>query len=328
VQTAPPSYLGAVRALYTEAAATPDTTLCCVSVPPWRMPDLDIPQVMFDMNYGCGTTVQPRDVPNDGAVLYVGVGGGLELLQFAALTRRRGAVVGIDSVPEMLERCRENLALARTTNPWLREDMVELREGDALALPVADGAVKLFAQNCLFNVFRAEELDRALAEAHRVLAPGGALSMSDPTCEQPIPESVRADERLRAMCLSGALTLQAYLDRIVAAGFGTIEVRARRPYRVLDPRQVPALTGRLFLESVEVVAYKTPIPADGPCIFTGRTATWLGESPVFDDGKGHRLKRGLPAAVCDKTAGALERLRHPDLVFSPSTWHYDGGGCC
>lgn len=328
MQNTPSSYLSAVRALYTEAATTPDRTLCCVSVPPWRMPDLDIPRIMSDMNYGCGSTVQPRDVPDRGAVLYVGVGGGLELLQFAALTRRPGAVIGIDSVPEMLDKCRENLAQAQATNVWLTDDMVELREGDALALPVADGSVRLFAQNCLFNVFHADDLDRALAEAHRVLAPGGALSMSDPTCEQPIPEALQDDPRLRAMCLSGALPLRAYLDRIVAAGFGTIEVRARRPYRVLDGRQIPGLAERLVLESVEVVAYKSMVPADGPCIFTGRTATWLGEAPVFDDRKGHVLQRGIPAPVCDKTAGLLERLGLADLVFSPSTWHYTGGGCC
>ncbi|MEZ4237734.1 MAG: arsenosugar biosynthesis arsenite methyltransferase ArsM [Myxococcota bacterium] len=328
MQTTPPSYLGAIRDLYAEAAATPDSSLCCVAVPPWRMPDLDIPQVMFDMNYGCGTTVQPRDVPDRGSVLYVGVGGGLELLQFAALTRRAEGVVGIDNVPEMIARCRDNLRQAQQTNPWLTEDMVSLREGDALDLPVADGSVQLFAQNCLFNVFRADELDRALAEAHRVLGPAGALSMSDPVCQQPIPEALQADERLRAMCLSGALPLEAYLDRIVAAGFGTIEVRARRPYRILDPRQFPALEARLLLESVEVVAYKTPVPADGPCIFTGRTATWLGSGDVFDDGKGHVLQRGIPAAVCDKTAGALAQRGDPDLVFTPSTWHYHGGGCC
>lgn len=321
-------YRSTVEDLYRAAAATPDATLCCVSVPPWRMPDLQIPDVMFEMNYGCGSTVAPRDVPNDGAVLYIGVGGGLELLQFASLTRRTGGVIGVDAVPEMIEVCERNLALARASNAWLRPDMVELRRGDALSLPLADDSVRLVAQNCLFNVFHADDLRRALSEAHRVLAPGGALVLSDPTCEQEMPEALRCDARLRAMCLSGALPLQAYLDRIVEAGFGTLEVRARRPYRVLDGRQIPGLTERLFLESVEVVAYKSPVLPDGPCIFTGRTATWLGEDEIFDDGNGHILQRGLPAAICDKTSRHLRALNHPDLVFSDSTWHYGGGGCC
>jgi SAM-dependent methyltransferase len=322
------TYLDTVNARYRAAALAPEPTLCCVDVAPFRLPDLRIPEAMLEMNYGCGTTVQPRDVPPSGSVLYLGVGSGLELLQFAALTRRPRGVIGVDAVPEMIGTCRANLARAQEINPWLADGMVELRAGNALDLPIEDGSVAFVAQNCLFNVFRDGDLDRALSEAHRVLARGGALSMSDPTCEQPIPESLRDDPWLRASCLSGALPLQDYLDRIVAAGFGTIEVRARRPYRVLDGRQVNGLSGRLFLDSVDVVARKSPIPDDGPCIFTGRTATWLGDAPEFDDGRGHVLRRGIPAAVCDKTAGALLRLGKGDIVTTEPTWHYGGGGCC
>jgi SAM-dependent methyltransferase len=320
-------YLEATKNLYAAAAATPDDQLCCVSTPPWRMPDLQVPDVMFEMNYGCGTTVHPRDVPAEGSVLYIGVGGGLELLQFASLARRPGGVVGVDSVPEMIDACRRNLALAREVNPWLRDDAVELRQGDALDLPVADGTVGLVAQNCLFNIFREEELDRALSEVYRVLRPKGALSLSDPVSPRPIPAHLQADDRLRAMCLSGALPLDDYLARLVKVGFGTIEVRARRPYRLLDKTRY-GLDAHLLLESVEVVAYKTPVPDDGPCIFTGRTAIYFGDEPKLDDGKGHVLRRDVPLPVCDKTAGALAALGRSDLVLTGSTWHYDGGGCC
>lgn len=320
-------YLQVTRDLYRAAAATPDDSLCCVSTPPWRMPDLEIPEIMFEMNYGCGTTVHPRDIPADAPVLYLGVGGGLELLQFASLARRPGGVIGVDSVPEMIAASQRNLELARLSNGWLAADAVELRQGDALDLPVADGAVGLVAQNCLFNIFEERELVRALEEAHRVLRPGGALSLSDPICEDPIPEHLRADERLRAQCLSGALPLAAYLDRITAVGFGTVEVRARRPYRLLD-RGRYGLDEHLLLESVEVVAYKHPVPADGPCVFTGRTAIYFGDEPVFDDGAGHLLRRDVPAPVCDKTAAALAGLGRADLLVTGSTWHYHGGGCC
>lgn len=320
-------YLDATRDLYRIAADTPDDQLCCVSTPPWQMPDLSIPDIMFEMNYGCGTTVHPRDVPQDAPVLYIGVGGGLELLQFASLARRPGGVIGVDTVPEMLEAARRNLAEARAANPWLGDDTVDLRQGDALSLPIDDDTVGLVAQNCLFNIFRETELDRALQEAHRVLRPGGALSLSDPITPRPIPAPLRNDDRLRALCLSGAQPLDDYLARIVAAGFGTIEVRGRRPYRLLDKTRYE-LDEHLLLESVEVVAYKTPIPNDGPCIFTGRTAIWFGEAPHFDDGQGHVLRQDVPAPVCDKTAAALAARGDPCLMITESTWHYDGGGCC
>ncbi len=321
-------YLQATLDLYRRAAEQPDDTLCCVSSPPWRMPDLTIPDAMFDMNYGCGTTVHPRDVPAEGAVLYIGVGGGLELLQFASLARRPGGVIGVDPVPEMLEASRRNLALARELNPWLDPSYVDLRRGDALDLPIDDGVVGLVAQNCLFNIFREAELDRALSEAHRVLAPGGALSLSDPVCDHPLPRALRDDDRLRAQCISGALPLDRYVERLAAAGFGTIEVRGRRPYRFLDRARYPALERDTLLESVEVVAYKHPVPDDGPCVFTGRTAIWYGADPVFDDGRGHVLRRDVPAPVCDKTAAALEALGLPTLLVTPPTWHFHGGGCC
>ena len=70
------------------------------------------------------------------------------------------------------------------------------------------------------------------------------------------------------------------------------------------------------------------MPPDGACIFTGRTAIWYGEAPVFDDGKGHQLRRDVPAPVCDKTADALAALNRTTLLVTGSTWHYNGGGCC
>jgi SAM-dependent methyltransferase len=162
---------------------------------------------------------------------------------------------------------------------------------------------------------------------YRVLKPHGRLILSDPVCESPMPERLRNDERLRALCLTGAIPLDDYVKRLTDAGFGTIEVRAKRPYRVLSPRHYP--TDRLIvIESVEICAIKDPMPADGPCVFTGRTAIFHGDADYFDDQRGHFLTRNQPLAVCDKTARALAALGRDDIHLSGSTWFYDGGGCC
>jgi hypothetical protein len=79
---------------------------------------------------------------------------------------------------------------------------------------------------------------------------------------------------------------------------------------------------------VEVCAIKDPMPADGPCIFTGKSAIYFGSEDYFDDQKGHTLNYNMPLAVCDKTAAALASLGRPDIHISGSTWFYDGGGCC
>jgi len=142
-----------------------------------------------------------------------------------------------------------------------------------------------------------------------------------------MPEHLAKDDRLRAECLSGALTLDHYMAAIVEAGFGTIELRRKSPYRLLDKDRYN-LDEHLLLESVEVCAIKDPVPADGPCIFTGCTAIYFGKEDHFDDNKGHILLRDLPVGICDKTAKALRSLGRDDLQITESTHHYNGGGCC
>jgi SAM-dependent methyltransferase len=325
--SSPPDYLETVRRVYAEAAAVPQPRLCCTTSPIWRLPGLVIPDEMLAMNYGCGTTVHPADLSPEQTILYVGVGGGMEALQFAYFARRPGGVIAVDSVPEMLEKARANLELAARANPWFDPSFVSLRRGDALDLPLDDASVDVAAQNCLFNVFSREHLARALSEMHRALRPRGRLSLSDPIATRPIPPHLAADERLRAECLSGGLPYEDYIAAIVAAGFGTIEVRSRVPYRLLD-RARYGLDAHLLLESLEAVAIKDPIPDDGPCVFTGRTAIYFGADEYFDDGKGHLLARDLPLSVCDKTAAALAALGRDDLYLTGSTWAYRGGGCC
>ena len=77
------NYLETTKDFYKEAALEPDRGLCCTTSPVWALPELTVPSRMLDMNYGCGTTVHPRDLADQPSVLYLGVGGGLELLQFA-----------------------------------------------------------------------------------------------------------------------------------------------------------------------------------------------------------------------------------------------------
>jgi SAM-dependent methyltransferase len=321
------SYLGTTRDVYRDAALNPQPGLCCATAPVWQLPDLAIPKKMLAMNYGCGSTVHPRDLANSPTVLYVGVGGGMELLQFAYFSRRTAGVIGLDVVDEMLAACRRNLQEAELQNPWFKSSFVDLRKGDALDLPVADGSIDVAAQNCLFNIFHDRDLERALAEMYRVLKPHGRLILSDPVCDAPMPVHLRNDERLRALCLTGAIPLDDYIRRVTGVGFGTVEVRARRPYRVLSPRHYP--TDRLIaVESVEICAIKDPIPADGPCVFSGKTAIYFGDDNYFDDNKGHFMTRNQPLAICDKTAAALAALERDDIYLSGSTWFYDGGGCC
>ena len=321
------TYLETAAKFYSDVAQTPQLGLCCVQSSPLQLPGLKIPQQMQEMNYGCGTTVHATELVGNPLVLYVGVGGGLEALQFAYFSRHQGAIIAVDPVPAMREAAARNLQIAAHENDWFDASFVEICEGNAFALPVPDASVDVVAQNCLFNIFEPADLAKALKEAYRVLKPGGRLLMSDPIATEPIPPHLKQDERLRALCLSGALTYPEYVQHLVDVGFGQVEVRARRPYRLLDKHNYQ-LDADLLLYSLDSVSFKVPVPDDGACIFTGKTAIYRGMEELFDDGAGHVLQRGVPAAVCDKTAGKLGRLMLEEVLITDSTWHYSGGGCC
>ncbi|NJR58689.1 MAG: methyltransferase domain-containing protein [Cyanobacteria bacterium CRU_2_1] len=321
------TYLETTAQFYAEAAETPQVGLCCVSSPPLQLPGLKIPEIMQQMNYGCGSTVHPTELFSEPTVLYIGVGGGIEALQFAYFSRQTGGVIAVDPVLEMRTAAARNLQLAAQTNDWFNPDFVKILAGDAFALPIPDESVDVVAQNCLFNIFEPDDLQRALSEACRVLKPGGRLIMSDPIATRPIPPHLQQDERLRALCLSGALTYGEYIQHLVAIGFGQVEIRARRPYRLLDS-QTYNLDTPLLLESLDSVSFKVPIPEDGACVFTGKTAIYAGSESLLDDQAGHLLQRGIPLAVCDKTAAKFALQFLQDVIITDSTWHYNGGGCC
>ena len=320
------SYLDATHKLYSEVAQTPDVGLCCTTSPIWQLPGLTIPKIMQDMNYGCGTTVSASDLVGSPTVLYVGVGGGMELLQFSYFSRKTNGVIGVDTVDAMLEACSTNLKTAQKENDWFSEAFIQLKKGDALNLPISNESVDVAAQNCLFNIFKTADLQKALSEMFRVLKPYGRLVMSDPICDEPLPDALRDNDQMRAACLSGAISLEDYIAALVSAGFATIELRARHAYRILSPEHHKT-EKPIAIDSVEVCAIKDPMPPDGPCIFSGKTAIYYGSQPYLDDGKGHVLMVNQPLAVCDKTAAALQSLNEP-IYISPSTYHYRGGGCC
>jgi len=321
------SYLETTHNVYKAAALKPDVGLCCTTNPIWELPGLKIPKIMQEMNYGCGSTVHARDLTNNPKILYIGVGGGMELLQFAYFSRQKNGVIGVDVVDEMLKASAQNFTEAEALNPWFKKDFVRLEKGNALELPVDSNSIDVAAQNCLFNIFKTEELKKAIAEMFRVLKPHGRLVMSDPTCEQPMSDELRENEQLRALCLSGSIPINDYVRMLTDAGFGTIEIRARKPYRILDPKHYNT-DEIIYIESIEVAAIKDPMPSDGPCVFTGKAAIYFGSDDYFDDKAGHILLKNQPLAICDKTAKALKKLNQKDIFISKSTFHYDGGGCC
>lgn len=323
------SYLETAHEVYKEAAQEVQENLCCVDRPAQLLPELTIPTEMLSMDYGCGTTVHLGELSSNETILYVGIGGGMEALQFAYFTRRPGAVIAVDRVVEMMEKAKANFKIAEQMNPWFKSEFVNVVHGDALDLPIPSECVDVAAQNCLFNIFKEEDLLTALKEMYRVLKPGGRLYISDPITTQPIPESLRNDECLRAMCLSGALSFDAYVQKVIEAGFGEVQIRARRPYRLLDKETYGV--NDILLETLELVAVKVLCKEEEAEVFAGETAIYNGKEIACIDNVGQVYKRGIPVSVSQRIA---KRLRQrDDFVVTPPTYHYIGhksanSNCC
>jgi SAM-dependent methyltransferase len=114
----------------------------------------------------------------------LGSGAGLDAILAAQMVGTTGRVIGVDMTPAMLAKARANAALVGLAN-------VEFREGYLEALPVADGAADVVISNGVVNL--CPDKAAVLAEAHRVLKPGGRLQLADIVVSRAVPEDARAD---------------------------------------------------------------------------------------------------------------------------------------
>lgn len=116
-------------------------------------------------------------------VLDIGCGAGVDTIIAAMMAGQKGSAAGVDMAPEMLGRARDNLAEVELGN-------VEFREASAETLPFADKSFDVAISNGVFNLV--VDKPRALAEARRVLKPGGRLMMTDQLLAGQMPKETAA----------------------------------------------------------------------------------------------------------------------------------------
>jgi SAM-dependent methyltransferase len=96
--------------------------------------------------------------------------------------------------------------------------------------------VHVIISNCVINL--SADKRRVIAEAFRVLKPGGRFAVSDVVCRGEVPEAVRQSMELWVGCIAGALEETEYQGLLAEAGFTAIAVEPTRIYEFEDARAV------------------------------------------------------------------------------------------
>jgi SAM-dependent methyltransferase len=170
----------------------------------------DAPETALRASLGCGNPLAVADLQPGEVMLDLGSGGGLDVLLAARRVAPSGAVYGLDASDDMIRLARGNAEQASTGN-------VEFLHGNIEDIPLPDDHVDVITSNCVINL--SADKPRVLAEAFRVLRPGGRLGISDIIADEGLDATQRTAAEQRAGCTAGTLTSAEYQALLLAAGF-------------------------------------------------------------------------------------------------------------
>lgn len=185
--------LGAeVRSMYTRVASEPDGSFHFHRGPAYAAERLGydpgelagVPDSVTASFAGIGNPHLVAALEPGATVLDMGCGAGTDLLLAARRVLPAGRAIGVDMTEAMVARARDGAAAAGLPN-------VQVRIGDATALPVEDESVDVLISNGVFNLV--PDKARALAEMFRVVTRGGRLQIADIVLGAELDEAARRD---------------------------------------------------------------------------------------------------------------------------------------
>jgi arsenite methyltransferase len=164
---------------------------------------------------GCGNPTAVAELHNGETVLDLGSGGGIDVLLSARRVGPTGRAYGLDMTDEMLALARANQAEAAVENVvWLK--------GHIEAIPLPAASVDVVISNCVINL--SADKPAVIAEAARVLKPGGRFAVTDVIADADMDAATRTDMAAYTGCIAGALTRAEFESALTEAGLVDIEI--------------------------------------------------------------------------------------------------------
>src|SRR5437868_476114 len=188
-----------------------------------------LPEAAVLASLGCGNPTALAELKAGEVVLDLGSGGGIDVLLSARRVGPTGKAYGLDTTDDMLALAERNREKSGLTN-------VEFLRGQIERIPLPDASVDVIISNCVINL--SGDKRRVLAEAFRVLKPGGRFAVSDVVVRGALPAAVRRDMELWVGCVAGALEEVEYRRLLAEVGFEGIGVEPSRIYEFDDARAV------------------------------------------------------------------------------------------
>jgi SAM-dependent methyltransferase len=176
------------------------------------------PETALRASLGCGNPVAVASLNPGETVLDLGSGGGLDVLLSAGRVGPAGTAYGLDASPDMLALARANAEAAGIAN-------AVFLQGDIEDIPLPDEHVDVLISNCVICL--SADKPRVLAEAFRVLRPGGRLGISDVIADSCVDSAPPVAPEQWVGCVS--LTEPHYRDLLLTAGFTAISITTTHP---------------------------------------------------------------------------------------------------
>jgi SAM-dependent methyltransferase len=196
-----------------------------------------LPDATVRLALGVGNPVRHAELRPGDDVVDLGSGGGIDCLLAARAVGPTGSVVGVDFLADMVDRANRGAAEAGLSNVRFVEGLIE-------DIPLPDGSVDVVISNGVVNL--SPRKVRVLAEAFRVLRPGGRLAIVDLILEHDLPPEIQTHPAAWAGCLSGALSEVALYKGLRRASFRDVSIGQEAPFGIAECAMYPLFSDDLL----------------------------------------------------------------------------------